>query len=119
MNSPSFSLTLIEQDKKYKQLTDEINAKRMFIINKKRELDKQKQENKYMNNVRNNYIQIYEHIVNEKMQEIKYMNILKKHLEDLTDTEQMVSDEIEQSNFEHSLIIKELKKLETELKQIL
>jgi FtsZ-binding cell division protein ZapB len=114
----TMSISLATRDSRLVQLTTAISNKRMFIIKKKRELDKQSDDNIFLIQVRNNYIKFYNHIVEEKRNQLKAMTLLHQYLEELKHTNALLSHEMNTASHDHTQIMKEISIIKEELDTI-
>ena len=112
-------ISLATRDSRIDQITRAIMNKRMFIIKKKRELDTQGDDNKFLVQVRNNYIKFYNHIVEEKTNQLNAMTLLQQYLEELKHTNALLSHEMNIASHDHSQIMKEISNIKSELDNIL
>ena len=101
------------------QIEKEIKGKRMFIVNKKKELDQQNDDNEFLDEVRGNYSKYYNYILKEKQQQLKSMHILKQYLADLVKTDTLLDNELSEASRDHEQTLQEIKKITAELEQII
>jgi len=111
--------TLAIRDIYIMQIEKEIEGKRMFIVNKKKELEQQNNDNEFLDEVRNNYGKYYNYILKEKQQQLKSMHMIEQYLADLVKTDMMLDHELKEVERDHEKTMQEIKKITTELDQII
>ena len=116
MKSP---IRLADRDNYLNEIEKEIIAKRQFILEKKKQIDKKKKENHFLNEVRNDYETFYQILVHEKKQQYQSLEILNAYLHDLSKTNQLANHELKNIKQEQQEIIEEMNKIKEELNKIL
>lgn len=106
------------RDLNMRQLDNEIQNKRQFIIKKKKELDKQQTNNEFLVEVHNNYKKYYDFIVKEKQDQLTALRTLEQYLTDLSNTGNMLHHEVKTVKNDHAQLLGEIKQITTELDEL-
>ena len=111
-------LTLAERDEYLVQLEKEIEKKRNFLINKRKELDAMSKKNKFLEHVRKDYDRYNQYIVKEKEGQLKAMNILKQYINDIIISGKLTDQDLEESKKEEMHILKEIHSIKNNLDKL-
>jgi len=114
-----FQLPLAERDLYILQIEQEIKNKKNLLVKKKKELDKKSKLNEFLIDVKQDYNNYYDFIVNEKQQQYNSLMLLKEYMNDLIKTEQLVDDQLITAKHEQKYIIKEIDKVKNELDELI
>jgi len=115
---PQQNLTLAERDEYMIQLEKEIETKRNFLINKRKELEKMSKKNKFLENVRQDYDKYNQYIVKEKEGQLRAMNILKQYINDIIVSGKLTDDDLEESKKEEIHILREIHSIKKNLDEL-
>ena len=115
---PQQNLTLAERDEYMIQLEKEIETKRNFLINKRKELEKMSKKNKFLENVRQDYDKYNQYIVKEKERQLRAMHILKQYINDIIVTGKLTDEDLEQTKKEEINILREIHSIKQNLDEL-
>jgi hypothetical protein len=110
---------LATRDLKLIQITEEIQNKKKLILNKKKELEKKKSVNTYLEIVSNDYNNYYNYILKQKQNEFKAMNLLNSYVSDLLNTNKLVDNQLRLAKHDQKEILNEIDKIQGELNNII
>lgn len=110
---------LATRDLKLIQITEEIQNKKNLILKKKKELEKKKSVNTYLEIVSNDYNNYYNYILEQKQNEFKAMNLLNDYISDLVNTDKLVNNQLRVAKHDQKEILNEINKIQRELNNII
>jgi len=110
---------LATRDLKLIQITEEIQNKKKLILNKKKELEKKKSVNTYLEIVSNDYNNYYNYILKQKQNEFKAMNLLNEYISDLVNTDKLVDNQLRLAKHDQKEILNEIDKIQGELNNLI
>ena len=117
--SVPLKMTLAERDLYLYNIEDQINARRIFILDKGKTIEKKKKVNRFLEEVKNDYQKYYQYIINEKQQQYKSMKVLQNYLDDLIKTEKITNNEISNVKHDQKEILSEMDKIKTDLNKFI
>lgn len=118
-NDTPSKYNLATRDLKLIQITEEIQNKKNLILKKKKELEKKKSVNTYLEIVSNDYNNYYDYILKQKQNEFKAMNLLNEYVSDLVNTDKLVDNQLRLAKHDQKEILKEINKIQGELNNII
>jgi hypothetical protein len=111
-------LSLYERDKYIKQMMEEIERKKMFLMEKRNSLKYMKKENNLLEHVSSDYEKYYDYILQEKQAQIEAMKRIKQSLDDLIISGKLTDTDLENARMEQRGVIKEMKSIRNKLNTI-
>ena len=112
-------ITLAQRDLYLKQIELEIQNKRQLIINKKKDIDKKVKVNDYLEGVKADYEQYYNHAIKEKEQQHTAMMLLKQYNEDMMKSAKLLDSELRIAKYEQKDILSEIDKIKKEMDEMI
>lgn len=112
-------LPIRENDERFIQLNELIDAKREMLINKQKKLRFISKQNKFLDAVKNDYEKFYTYITQQKKDQIKALQILDEYIKDLTLSGKLTKHNIEDAKEEQSKILKEVNSIKESLDSII
>jgi len=106
------------QDDEYLQLQYVIEAKRNMLVKKQKKLQKIANENKFLENIKNDYLNYNNYIVKQKQDQITALNLLNNYIDDLKVSGHLSENNIQDAKIEQNKILKELKSIKHGLDKI-
>jgi len=103
------------RDKFIQQIEEQIRTKKQLLLEKRRYLDKTKEDNEYLAGVRNDYEKYRNYIVNEKQQQLRAMNILEEYTERMKHKAQLTEQQIQETRDDQRLILNEIDRIKGDL----
>ena len=108
-----------ENDERFVQLQELIDAKREMLINKQKKLRFISKQNRFLDAVKNDYEKFYTYITEQKKDQIKALQILDEYIKDLTLSGKLTKHNIEDAKEEQSKILKEVNSIKESLDSII
>ncbi len=108
-----------EQDEKFIQIQELIDAKRNFLINKQKKLTFITKQNKFLEEVKNDYQKYYGYIVQQKRDQIRALEVLDQYIKDLTLSGKLTKNNIEDAKEEQRKILREVNSIKGSLDSII
>ena len=108
-------LPLAERDMRLMQIEQEIMSKKNLLVKKKKELDKKNKQNKFLDDVKQDYSKYYNYVLKEKQQQYDALNLLNEYINDLVKTEHLVDTQLRTAKHDQKDILKEIGKVKAEL----
>jgi hypothetical protein len=112
------NVSLGERDLCLLKIQNEIENKKQLLIKKKKDLDNKCKTNKYLREVKKDYAKYYDHIINEKQQQQNAFTQIKKYIDDLIETEQLINYQSIVAKYDQKQILNEIDKIQNELNKI-
>jgi len=108
-----------EQDNRFIQIQELIEAKKQFLFNKQKKLKHITKQNKFLEVVKNDYNNYYSYIIQQKRDQITALNVLDQYINDLTISGKLTKHNIEDAKEEQSKILRELNSIKGSLDSII
>lgn len=108
-----------EQDEKFIQIQELIDAKRNFLINKQKKLTFITKQNKFLEEVKDDYQKYYGYIVQQKRDQIRALEVLDQYIKDLTFSGKLTKNNIEDAKEEQRKILREVNSIKGSLDSII
>lgn len=113
------TLYMVNNDEKFLHIEELIEAKRMMLINKEKKIRYLAQQNSLLETVKNDYMNYYNYISQQKQEQIKSLELLNKYIHNLTISGEISKNNIEDAKFEQERILYEIKKIKRGLNNII
>jgi hypothetical protein len=110
---------MVKSDEKLLHIEKLIEAKRIMLINKQRKIRYLAKQNNLLEVVKNDYVNYYNYISQQKQEQIKSLELLNNYIHDLTISGEISKNNIEDAKFEQERILHEIKKIKRGLNNIL
>ena len=108
-----------ENDERFVQLQELIDAKREMLINKQKELRFISKQNRFLDTVKNDYEKYYGYISQQKKDQIRALQILDEYIKDLTLSGQLTKHNIEDAKEEQNKILSEVNSIKKSLDSVI
>lgn len=108
-------MTLAQRDLYLIQIQEAIKSKRNAILEKNKELEKKQQINEFLDLVKKDYQQYYNHIITEKQKQYQAMSLLNDYLDDLVTTNKVVSNELIKAKQDQKQVLREMDTIRREI----
>jgi hypothetical protein len=112
-------MSLANRDKFLDLIENEINLRKKLILNKSKKIDKKLKVNNFLEDVKQDYINYYKYIVEEKKQQYNSMLVIKQYLDDLIKSEKLANDQLYNVKLEQNKILHEMDKIKIELNKLI
>ena len=113
------SMQIAQRDLNLLQIEQEIRNKKHLLVKKKKELDKKQKLNEYLVEIKQDYTNYYDYIVNEKQKQYDSMLLLKEYVSDLINTEGVVNNQLRTAKHDQKDILVEIEKIKAELDELI
>lgn len=112
-------VSIRENDERFIQLQELIDAKRDMLINKQKKLHAISQQNRFLDMVKNDYENFYGYISQQKNDQIRALQILDEYIKDLTLSGELTKHNIEDAKEEQRKILREVNSIKKSLDSII
>lgn len=112
-------ISIRENDNRFIQIQELIDAKRDMLINKQKKLRFISKQNRFLDVVKNDYENYYRYICQQKKEQITALQILDEYIKDLTLSGKLTTNNIEDAKEEQRKILKEVKSIKESLDSII
>jgi len=113
-----FELDIVTRDNYLKRIENQIQSKRNLLLDKRRKLEKATDENQYLEKIKSNYQKYYDHIVEQKQEQIRAMQILQTYIDDIITSNKLTDKDMENTMKEQQQILEEIAKIKNSLDEI-
>ena len=96
-----------------------IQDKKQFLLEKRNALHEMERKNEYLQTVQQDYEKYYNHIVEEKQTQLRYMDYLTKYMEDIMREGKLREEDLIRAEWEQKKIIMEITKIKDELDEMI
>jgi hypothetical protein len=101
------------------QIEKEIQNKRTLLLQKRKGLDKKEKVNKYLEDVKQDYMKYENYIVQQKQKEYRAMNMIKDYIGDLVKTEKLLDSQMRTAKHHQKDILHEIDNIKGELDNLI
>lgn len=115
----NYQYSLGERDNYLREIEEQIQNKRDFLLNRGKHLEKLKMENHFLKGVQNDYTTYYSTILKQKEEQIAAINILNQYLNEMIVNSQVTENNIQNTKKEQKHILKEMDRIKKELDNII
>ncbi len=119
MISEPTKIKLADRDLYVMQMDSQIEAKKKMLLEKKKSLDEESKENEYLDVVKKDYQKYYDYIVKQKENELKMMDTLTNHIDEIIKSTKLSKEEIQKRNKDRNEVLDEIKKLKQGLDDLI
>lgn len=112
-------VSIRENDERFIQLQELIDAKSEMLINKQKKLRAISQQNRFLDVVKNDYENFYGYISQQKNDQIRALQILDEYIKDLTLSGELTKYNIEDAKEEQRKILGEVNSIKKSLDSII
>lgn len=112
-------LPLKEKDDKFMQIQKLIDSKKQMLLEKQKKLKRLSQQNEFLEVVKDDYEKYYNHIVKQKQDQIKALQLLDEYIDDLTKTGELTKYNVEDAKEEQSKILREMNNIKRNIDNII
>jgi hypothetical protein len=112
-------VSMPENDDRLIQIENLIEAKKNMLIKKQKTLSQISQQNKFLGDVKNDYVKYNNFIIQQKQDQIKSFKIINDYINSLTISGKLSKYDIEDAKEEQKKIINEIKSIKHNLDDII
>jgi hypothetical protein len=114
-----FNMSLAKRDEQLLQIEDLIDAKRRMLLDKQKKIRFISKQNRFLDEVKNDYVTYYNYISQQKQDQIKALELLNGYIHDLSTSGKLSKHNIEDAKFEQNKILSEVKSIKKGLDNII
>jgi hypothetical protein len=107
------------RDKYIQQIEDQIKTKKNLLQEKRKYLEKTKEDNQFLEGVKRDYEKYKNHIVREKEDQLKAMNILKEYTDYIKIANKLTDETIQKTEQDQKLILREIDKIKQSMDELI
>ena len=96
------------RDKWIQQIEDQIKTKKQLLLEKRKYLEQTKEENRYLEGVKQDYEKYKNHIVREKQEQLMAMEIIKRYTERIKQETKLTKERIDEWKEDQNKILSEI-----------
>ena len=112
-------VSIRENDERFVQLQELIDAKKEMLINKQKKIRAISHQNRFLNVVKNDYEKFYGYISQQKKDQIRALQILDEYIKDLTLSGELTKYNIEDAKEEQRKIFGEINSIKKSLDSLI
>ena len=112
-------MEIAKNDQRFTRLQSELEAKRMDLRSRLRELKNIQQENKYVTGVIDDYNKYYNVIKNQKREELAALQMISQYIDSVAASTTLTEDAIKQSRIHQHELLTKADKIKKELDEVL
>jgi len=112
-------MPLGERDQKLIQLEAEIEAKRNWLLERRKVLKKNVKNNQFLQGVKEDYEKFYNYTVKQKESQLKAFAMLNQYVSDIIISGKLTNRDIQRSKEEQEQIVGEMEKIKRNLDKIM
>ena len=112
-------MSLANRDLCISQIETQIESKKKLLLEKQKILKKSIKQNDLLTHVKNDYIKYYQFIIQQKIQQMKAMEILNEYLHKLTVSGNLSSNNIKDAKREQQNIMNEIQSIQYSLDNLI
>ena len=106
---------LERKEEEFMKIQQLIHAKENFLMEKQKKLRVITKQNRFLDEVRNDYVKYYEYISNQKHEQIKALHLINEYINKLTITGELSKQNINDAKEEQRKIMREIKSIKKTL----
>lgn len=108
-------MPITERDAYIHKIQQQIKEKEQFLLNKYKQIENLAKENEFLEDVKNDYYNYYNYIVQEKQAQINAMEKINAHINSLVLNTQLSADKIQDAKLEQQRILNEMNNIKQNL----
>ena len=112
-------INLASKDKQFNQIQQVIELKRKLLLEKQIKYKKISKQNKFLEEIRDDYSNYSNYIMNQKQEQIKALSLLKNYVDDLSSSGNLSNQNIKDSKYEQKKILNEINLIKSNLNEII
>ena len=106
---------LVKKDDEFMQIQQLIDAKQKFLIEKQKKLISITKQNRFLDEVKNDYNKYYQYISKQKEDQIKALNLINDYIKNLTISGELSKQNMNDARQEQKKILNEIKSIKKSL----
>jgi hypothetical protein len=114
-----YEITLVERDTYLSQIESQLAEKRKLLLNKNKILDETMKQNQFLTGIKNDYQNYHNHIIKQKQDQLKAMDILNQYIQGLTNSGKITDHDIKKGKDDQNKILREIQLIKSDLDDII
>ena len=98
-------------DNEFMQIQELIDAKQRFLIEKQKKLKSITKQNRFLDEVKNDYNKYYQYMSKQKEDQIKALNLINDYIKNLTISGELSKQNMNDARVEQKKILREIKSI--------
>lgn len=111
-------LPVKKNDELFLQLNNEIIQKKMFLLDKRKQLEQQLKTNEFLDTVKEDYKQFYEIILQQKREQYAALLLLNKYIRKIRKSGELSKHNMLDAKLEQEKILDELSKIKESIHEL-
>ena len=112
-------MNLVDKDNQFLQIQNAIAQKRNFLLQKQKKINKISKQNKFLEEVKEDYLKYNNYITKQKQEQIMALQMLNNYIEDLSKSDSLSKNNIIDSQNEQKKIMNEIESIKQNLDNII
>lgn len=112
-------ITLAKRDFYLVQIERQISAKRKMLLEKQNMLKKESKQNEFLRVVKDDYQKYYNHIIEQKQEQIRGMDIIKQYIHDIMVSGELTEEDILKTKREQKKVLHEISHIKGNLDNLI
>ena len=109
----------LDNEDQFVKIQAVIDTKRQMLLDKQNLLKKATKTNHFLDTVKEDYIQYYNFIAQQKQDQIKAIQMLNAYIDDLSSSGELSNHNIEDARVEQTKILREIKQIHREIDSLI
>lgn len=114
-----YKTQLDEGDSKLRHIEKVIEYKRNLLLEKQREYNKISKTNRFLHDIKDDYVKYHKYILNQKKEQILALGILTNYINDLEESGGLTKNNIVDANYEKKRILTEIDSIKSSLDDLI
>ena len=112
-------MNLVDKDNQFLQIQNAISQKKIFLLQKQKKINKISKQNKFLEEVKEDYLKYNNYITKQKQEQIMALQMLNNYIEDLSKSDSLSKNNIIDSQNEQKKIMNEIESIKQNLDNII
>ena len=114
-----YQVNLKSKDQNFMELQQLIESKRNFLLENQNKCKKLNKTNQFLAEIKNDYSKYSNYIIKQKQEQIQSLELLKKYVNDLSNSGSLSEQNIKDTKYEQNKIMNEIKQIKHNLNEII
>jgi len=112
-------MNLAERDDYLSEIEQQIKSKKELLLEKRKYLNKISNDNRFLQDVSNDYQKYYDFIIKQKEDQMKSLNYLNDYIQDIMVNSNITEQDILETTKEQKRVLNEIKNIKKSLEEII
>ena len=114
-----YQVNLKSKDQNFMEFQQLIESKRNFLLENQNKCKKLNKTNQFLAEIKNDYSKYSNYIIKQKQEQIQSLELLKKYVNDLSNSGSLSEQNIKDTKYEQNKIMNEIKQIKHNLNEII